>query len=86
MKMKNYCKKDLIDSVSEKTGHTSDEVQVILEEMLNSIAISLQQQNKVEIRGFGSFTVRLKKGDESTIPEGKPNFKFSPQIISRMNN
>lgn len=84
--MSNYRKKDLIELVSGKTGNTQSEVKVILEEMLNSIAISLQKQDKVEIRGFGTFSVNLKKDTPQNAPQAKPVFVVSNKLTSHINN
>lgn len=84
--MSNYRKKDLIDMVSEKTGTTQTDVKVILEEMLNSIAISLQKQKRVEIRGFGTFSVNIKKSLSNEEPQAKPVFVVSDKLTSHINS
>ena len=52
-------KSSLIDSVHERNAHTSKEdVQDSINEILDYISESLSLGNRVELRGFGSFSTR----------------------------
>ena len=49
-------KADIVNKLSEATGLTKKEVEVILDGVLFTIIDSIRQGNRVEIRGFGSYS------------------------------
>ncbi|MCK5078279.1 MAG: integration host factor subunit beta, partial [Calditrichia bacterium] len=49
-------KADIINQLSEATGLTKKEVEVILDGVLFTIIDSVRQGNRIEVRGFGSFS------------------------------
>ncbi|GAB4171827.1 MAG: HU family DNA-binding protein [Calditrichia bacterium] len=51
-------KADIITRISEATGLTKKEVEVILDGILFTVMDSVRQGNRVEIRGFGSFSFK----------------------------
>lgn len=51
-------KADIINRISEATGLTKKEAEAILDSILFSIVDSVRQGNRVEIRGFGSFSFK----------------------------
>ena len=62
-------KKDLVDSVTEQLdGYLKKDVAEAVDIILETIAESLEEGNRVEIRGFGSFSVRQRKGRSSKNP------------------
>ena len=55
-------KKDLINEVTESlNGYMKKDVGEALDIMLETIAAALSENRRVEIRGFGSFSVRQRK-------------------------
>src|ERR1700722_7142636 len=54
-------KSQLIDAVSAKTGREKSEVDAVLETVLGAIGEALQADQRVDLRGFGSFVVKQKK-------------------------
>ncbi len=48
-------KSDLVNRLAEATGWTKVDVEIILNGLLANIIESLQEGDRVEIRGFGSF-------------------------------
>jgi DNA-binding protein HU-beta len=53
-------KPQLIDVAAVKTGREKAEVEVVLESVLGAIAEALHENQRVDLRGFGSFVVKEK--------------------------
>lgn len=62
MLVKKQTKSDLIDQIYEKTGHELQDVHSIVDMFLNEIKKSLEKHQSVELRGFGTFEIRERKG------------------------
>jgi len=61
-------KSQLIEVVSVKTGRNKAEVEVVLESVLGAIAEALHENQRVDLRGFGSFVVKEKKERQGRNP------------------
>src|SRR5580658_8978707 len=61
-------KAQLIDVVSGKTGREKAEVEAVLESVLGAIGEALQTNQRVDLRGFGSFVVKQKKERQGRNP------------------
>tara|TARA_B100000427_G_C14970684_1_gene360925 strand:+ start:183 stop:473 length:291 start_codon:yes stop_codon:yes gene_type:complete len=61
-------KLDIIKESSEMTGLTKVETELVLDSVINSIKSSLASGNRVDIRGFGSFFVKVRKAREARNP------------------
>jgi nucleoid DNA-binding protein len=66
--LKGMTKSQLIDIVSVKTGREKAEVEVVLESVLGAIAEALHENQRVDLRGFGSFVVKEKKERQGRNP------------------
>ena len=66
--LKRMTKPQLIDVVSVKTGRKKAEVEVVLESVLGAIAEALHENQRVDLRGFGSFVVKEKKERQGRNP------------------
>jgi integration host factor subunit beta len=62
MEGKKLTKAEIIDSLYEKTGMNRKEIRRIIDLFLDIIKESLMKSRIVEIRGFGTFEVRIRKG------------------------
>ncbi len=51
-------KADIVKNISDKTGIDKSDVQMITEKLMNEIKHSLQNNENVYLRGFGSFVVK----------------------------
>ena len=51
-------KADIVNEVSEMTGLSKVEVEVVIEGIMVSITDSLKKGDRVDLRGFGSFIVK----------------------------
>ena len=61
-------KADIVNSVSNATGLTKVETEAVLEGVIKSIIDSLKKGERVDIRGFGSFSVKQRKAREARNP------------------
>ena len=88
-------KQNIVDVVSEATGLTKVETEAVMNGVMKTIIASLATNNRVELRGFGTFAVkhRMPKkarnpgtGDAIYLPERfVPTFKPSKIMRSRVN-
>jgi integration host factor subunit beta len=88
-------KADLIEEVSRVVEMTRKESEVIVEAIFDSIVRSLRGDDKIEIRGFGSFRTRQrqsrvgrnpKTGTRVEVPAKKiPYFKPSKELKDVVN-
>lgn len=58
----------LIEAVATKTGHGKQEVEAVVDAVLATIAETLQANERVDLRGFGSFVVKEKKARQGRNP------------------
>lgn len=90
-------KSELIEQLSINNEQLNKrESELIINTIFDSIGGELMQGGRVEIRGFGSFTIRSrdarearnpKSGDVVMIPEKKtPFFKTGKELRERVNN
>ena len=85
-------KADLVERVAEKTGLTRTDVAVVVDSLLEVIKKSLESGHNIEIRGFGTFKIKLRKarkarnprtGEVVPVPDRKvPVFKPSNEFKS----
>ena len=90
-------KSELVERLVEANGALSrKESELVVNIIFDSMCEALQRGEKVEIRGFGSFTIRQrdarearnpKSGDVVNIPAKKtPFFKTGKDLRERVNN
>lgn len=89
-------KSGLVEKVAEKVKNfTKRDVELIMDEIFDSMTASLAKGDKVEIRGFGSFKVKEHKARKGRNPKtGKtidisakktPFFKVGKELKERVN-
>jgi integration host factor subunit beta len=74
-------KADLIEEVSRVVELTRKESEVIVETIFDSVVDSLKGGDKVEIRGFGSFRTRERKGRIGRNPKSGERVEVPPKTI-----
>lgn len=74
-------KADLIEEVSRVVELTRKESEVIVETIFDSVVSSLRTGDKVEIRGFGSFRTRERKGRVGRNPKSGDKVEVPPKTI-----
>jgi integration host factor subunit beta len=95
-KQSTLTKADLIEEVLRITELPRKESETIVETIFDSIIGSLQKGQKIEIRGFGSFRTRERRGrvgrnpktgEKVEVPAKKiPFFKPSKELKDFVNN
>jgi integration host factor subunit beta len=95
-KQPTLTKADLIEEVLRITELPRKESETIVETIFDSIIESLQKGDKIEIRGFGSFRTRNRRGrvgrnpktgEKVEVPAKKiPFFKPSKELKDFVNN
>tara|TARA_B100001029_G_scaffold160504_1_gene148564 strand:+ start:269 stop:562 length:294 start_codon:yes stop_codon:yes gene_type:complete len=88
-------KADIVEKVSKKTGFTKVETDYIFNTILETIKNSLENGERIEIRGFGNFAVKHLPGKEARNPKTNekvwvkerylPKFKVSKLLIDSVN-
>lgn len=58
-------KKDLVDVLSSKIQMEKDEITQIVDKVLDGIKEILSEGSSLEIRGFGTFEVKVRKGKKN---------------------
>ena len=90
-------KSDLVQVVSSKLSNlAAKDVEVIVNTIFDSMTHTLSQGDRIEIRGFGSFEVRVRKPRTGRNPKtGKsvqvglrrvPFFKVGKELKEKVNN
>ena len=87
-------KQQLIEKVAAKTELKKTEIEVAVDSVLDLIAETLRSNERVEIRGFGSFAVKERKerqgrnprtGETITIPAKRDaSFKPGKELTERL--
>lgn len=89
-------KSELIEKLSQAEGITLQEAWIVVETTLQGMTRTLENGDRIEIRGFGSFSVREYEGYSGRNPKtGKvidveakrlPFFKASKELRQRVDN
>jgi len=89
-------KQNIVDKVSEATGLTKVETEAVMNGIMSTIIESLGRNDRVELRGFGTFGVkhRMPKkarnpgtGEAIYLPERHvPTFKPAKRMRSHVND
>lgn len=94
---KSMMKSELIERISRKQTHLAyKDVELAVKSLLEQMSNSLSNGERIEIRGFGSFSLHFrpprsgrnpKTGDSVSLP-GKhvPHFKPGKELRERVNN
>ena len=78
-------KADIVSEIAKKTGVEKNQIQTIVEAFMDEVKISLEKEENVYLRGFGSFATKTRaakvarnitKNESILVPEHKiPSFK-----------
>jgi len=61
-------KKDLVDKVSSELSMQKQDISLAIDIMLEAMAAALVEERRIELRGFGSFSVRARKPRSTKNP------------------
>jgi len=88
-------KSDLVDSIASKGGLQKAQIQTIVDHVFELIAEGLAANEKIDLRGFGTFSVKESKarvgrnprtGEPINIPARKvPGFKAGTELRKKVN-
>jgi integration host factor subunit beta len=88
-------KADLVEEVVRVTNVSKKHAEIIVNTVFSSIIDSLRGEDKIELRGFGSFRVRRRRprqgrnpktGDQVSVPEKRiPYFKPGKELKDLIN-
>jgi integration host factor subunit beta len=62
MAVSKYKKAVIVDLIGERTGTSRKEIRVIIDLFIDEIKTALKQNRVIELRGFGTFEVKTRKG------------------------
>jgi len=89
-------KADLVDEVVRVTSVSKKHAETIVNTVFSSIIEALRSEDKIELRGFGSFRVRRRRprqgrnpktGDQVAVPEKRiPYFKPGKELKDLIND
>jgi integration host factor subunit beta len=75
-------KAELVDKIAEKKpGLTRKQVEVVVNIVLDGIKDALSREDKVEIRGFGSFRIRHRRAKEGRNPKTGETVSVPPKKV-----
>ena len=60
--MGNITKADIVNALYEKTGMERKDIRKLVELLLEEIKAELISYNTIELRGFGTFEIKIRKG------------------------
>ncbi|MCS6915345.1 MAG: HU family DNA-binding protein [Myxococcales bacterium] len=88
-------KSDLVEAIAQKNNLPKAQTQQVLEDVLECISVALARGEKIDLRGFGTFSVREsaartgrnpQTGDPIHIPARRmPGFKPGKELKERCN-
>ena len=88
-------KADLVEEVVKVSGLSKKDAEIIVNSVFSSITEALHNDDKIELRGFGSFRVRRRRsrqgrnpktGDRVAVPEKRiPYFKPGKELKDLIN-
>lgn len=89
-------KSELIEEIAQRTGLTKSRAEMVVGTVFDSMVDAMARGEGIEIRGFGSFTVRQYKAYEGrnprtgdavhVAPKKLPFFKVGKELRERVNS
>ena len=75
-------KAELVDKIAEKKpGLTRKDVEAVVNTVLDSVKDALSNEDKVEIRGFGSFRIRHRRAKTGRNPKTGETVSVPPKKV-----
>ncbi len=90
-------KSQLIEMLASRTRHISKrDIEIVVDTLFGSMAEALVRDERIEIRGFGSFQVRVRKAREGFNPKTRERiqiparrrllFRVAKELYERINH
>lgn len=81
--MKKVTKFELVEAVYEDTSYDKKTVQTVIDSFLEQVKNSLKNSSTIELRGFGTFELRLRKGKVSARnPKTGDKVSVAPHYVA----
>jgi nucleoid DNA-binding protein len=74
-------KADIVDIVSHATGLTKVDTEAVIDGFIATITNSLQRGKRIEFRGFGSFSLKVRKPKKARNPGTGEEIKLPERIV-----
>lgn len=82
MSSKKVTKNDLVDSIYQNTKCEKKVIQDVVDEFVLQLKNSLKEGNTIELRGFGTFEPRLRKGRaKARNPKTGEQLSVAPHFV-----
>ena len=78
-------KAELVEEVSKVSELTKKHSEVIVNTVFQSIVDALHKDEKIELRGFGSFRIRQRRSRQGRNPKKIPYFKPGKELKELIN-
>lgn len=83
MSEKKVTKYDLVESVYLETKYEKKVVQAVVESLLDQLKDALKNTSTIELRGFGTFELRLRKGKKAARnPKTGEKVSVAPHYVA----
>ena len=79
-------KQDIVDNVANATGLTKVEVEAVLNESFSAIITALSKNEKIELRGFGTFSVKHRLPKKARNPKTEILFSYLKDMYLFLNH
>ena len=77
--MATITKKDLVNKITVETNIARNDVQTIVEKFLHNVKTEIQTGNRIEIRNFGVFEIKIRKPRIGRNPKKPENVVQIPE-------
>ena len=77
-------KQEIVDVVSNATGLTKVETETIMNGVMSTIIDSLANNEKVELRGFGTFGIKAQDAKKGKKPRDRRTSFFTRKVCSNV--
>lgn len=83
MSSKKITKYDLVEAVYQNSDLEKKQIQNVVDLLLDELKKSLKEGNNIELRGFGTFETRLRKGrSKARNPKTGEILSVSPHYVA----
>ncbi|MDR2543839.1 MAG: integration host factor subunit beta [Treponema sp.] len=77
-----FTKADIIDALYEKTGMNRTDIRRVVDLVFNKMKEALEQRQIIELRGFGTFEVKIRKArKQARNPKTGENIVVNPHGV-----
>lgn len=74
-------KADIIDRIATGTGLTKIETEAVVNGFITTLIEAMKEGEGVELRGFGSFRVQLRKARKARNPQTNEEVRIGPRYV-----